>query len=352
MKTIAEGGVLPRTGTVSFEDDGTQSVWATLLGPPTSGFDSLSILPLGVFVRLDVTSRDWKEWHIAGWFYHMKMYDSTDAFRDAIFSPGFEKPPPNVDGTWTSTDKRGHPLPMDELPPPIPASEGKKRFTIDEKEGFASWMDFTFFMVSSTDQGLALFDIKYKGERVIYELALQEALAHYAGADPVQSETVYFDSQGGLGRTMVPLTKGFDCPSYATYLNATWTSTAGVTTVPNAICLFEFDNGYPIRRHSAPTYTSVAKNIMFTVRTISTVGNYDYLFDYNFFLDGAIEVTARASGYISAAYYLDNEEYGFRIHDYLSGSLHDHVMTFKVDFDILGEKNSFQKVEIVPATVE
>ena len=124
--------------------------------------------------------------------------------------------------------------------------------------------------------------------------------------------------------------------------------------IPNAICLFEADTNYPLRRHAAvaQNYTSVAKNIAFTIRWIATVGNYDYLFDYNFFYDGAIEVSVRASGYISTAYFDGNDDYGFRIHDFLSGSLHDHVMTFKADLDIFGESNSVQRVEIVPATVE
>lgn len=124
--------------------------------------------------------------------------------------------------------------------------------------------------------------------------------------------------------------------------------------VPNAICMFEADTNYPIRRHfgAAQNYTSVARNIAFTVRWIATVGNYDYLFDYTFFYDGAIEVSVRASGYISAAYIAENDDYGFKIHDQLSGALHDHVMTFKVDLDILGRENSVQKVEVVPATVE
>ncbi|KAF2685041.1 amine oxidase catalytic domain-containing protein [Lentithecium fluviatile CBS 122367] len=352
--TILEGGVLPRTGTVEFDDNGNQILWATLLGPSTTGFDSVSALPLGVFVRLDVTSRDWQEWSITAWYSQGKLYDSTDAFREAVFSSNFEKPPPNLDGPWMSTDKQGESLPLDDLPPPITVSEGKKRFSVDMGEQYVSWMDFGFFLSTSTDQGLSLFAIHYKGTKIIYELALQEALAHYAGADPAQSETLYFDSQGGMGRTMVPLVKGYDCPIYATFLNATWTSSSGATTVPNSICLFEADANYPIRRHHAiaQEYTSVARNIVFTVRWISTVGNYDYLFDYNFYYDGSIEISVRASGYISAAYFAGNEEYGFKIHDFLSGSLHDHVMNFKVDMDILGEMNSVQKVEIVSAAVE
>ncbi|KAJ4293307.1 hypothetical protein N0V90_008589 [Kalmusia sp. IMI 367209] len=320
--TILEGGVAPRLGNIFWEEDGTQTVWATLLGASISGFDSNTILPLGVFFHLD----------------------NTTTFREAVFSPDFDKPKPNVDGAWTSTDKKGD-LPLDDLPPPITVSEGKKRFSIDAKENFVSWMDFQFYLATSPDQGLSLFDIRYKDQRIIYELALQEALAHYAGSDPQQSETLYFDTFGGMGDAMVSLVKGYDCPSHATYVDA---------TVPNAICLFEADANFPIRRHFAlnQNYTSVARNIVFTVRSISTVGNYDYLFDYNFFYDGSIEVSVRASGYISGAYYAGNDDYGFQIHDFLSGSLHDHVMTFKVDLDVLGQKNSVQKVEIVPATVE
>jgi primary-amine oxidase len=353
-QTILEGGVGPRTGTVEFDPNGHETVWISLLGPPTAIFDSISILPLGVFLRLDVTSRNWEDWRITAWYSQGVLYDDTDSFREAVFAPGFEKPPANVDGTWTSTDQQGDPLPLDDLPPPLTFSEGKKRFSVDAEEGYISWMDFSFFLSTSTDQGLSLFDIQYKGKRIVYELALQEALAHYAGADPAQSETLYFDSQGGMGRTMVSLVKGYDCPGHATYLNASWTDATGSNTTPDSICLYEADANYPIRRHHAISqeYTSAARNIVFTVRWIATVGNYDYLFDYNFFYDGSFEISVRASGYISAAYFAGNEEYGFKIHDFLSGSLHDHVMNFKVDLDILGEKNSVQKVEVVSAAVE
>ncbi|KAL1593838.1 hypothetical protein SLS60_010571 [Paraconiothyrium brasiliense] len=289
--------------------------------------------PLGVFFQVHLAGPRWQDWKVTSWYYRGEYYKSTKGFEDAIYASTFEKPVPNVDGAWTSTDKHGE-LPLDGLPPPITVSEGSRRFTIDAKEEFVSWMDFRFYMTTSPELGLALFDIHFQDKRIIYELALQEALAHYAGSDPVLSETLYFDSFGGMGNSMVSLVKGYDCPSHATYLDA---------AVPNAICLFEADTNYPIRRHFAfaQNYTSVARNVVFTVRWIATVGNYDYLFDYNFFYDGSIEVSVRASGYISAAYFAENDDYGFKIHDSLSGALHDHVMTFKVDL-----------VEVVPATVE
>ncbi|KAF2742211.1 amine oxidase catalytic domain-containing protein [Sporormia fimetaria CBS 119925] len=346
--TIAEGGVNLRTQFPLVTEGKKTLAWLEFLGMPTSEFDGPTVLPLGVSVQLDTTNRDPLEWVATGWFCMGVFYSSTEKFRKAVFSPGFKKPPPNVDGPWLSLDQRGDVLPFDDLPPPVPVSPGKKRFTIDAEENHVSWMDFSFFIAHTRSTGVNLFDIQYKGKRVIYELALQEALSQYAGSDPFQAQTNFFDTLGGMGAALVPLVKGYDCPTYATYINATIAVGGQYTEKPGTICLFEYDAGFPIRRHFNPAgYTSAAKNIYFTVRFVCTVGNYDYMFDYQFFLDGSIEVHVRASGYISAAYFANNEDYGFHIHDFLSGSMHDHVITFKADLDILGTENSVQKVEFV-----
>ncbi|KAF2105655.1 copper amine oxidase [Lophiotrema nucula] len=351
--TLADGGVGLRIAIPFWEEEGQLIGWGGFTGSPTTDFDSTTLLPLGVFVRLNFVGRNYTEWDATGWYCQGKFYDSTKEFRAAVFSASFNKPQPNSDGPWTSTDRRGDPLPLDELPPPAQVSQGSKRFKVDEKENYVSWMDFGFFLTVASDTGLSLFDINYKGKRIIYELGLQEALTHYAGYDPWSSQTTFLDTVEGLGATLVPLVKGYDCPSYATYLNATYTQGASVVTQADTICIFESDPAYPIRRHAAVgRYVSVAKNTVFIVRTISTVGNYDFMIEYSFFLDGSVEVSVRASGYISATYWEGSEDYGFHIHDFLSGSMHDHVLTFKADFDILGEKNSVQKVEFVPETVQ
>lgn len=98
---------------------------------------------------------------------------------------------------------------------------------------------------------------------------------------------------------------GYDCPTYASYLNITLegggygstrdingrTPNFGDCSIPAdymvlphpAICLFEFNADYSIQRHSSQSNT---KNTYFVVRTISTVGNYDYSFSYEFYMDG------------------------------------------------------------------
>ena len=200
---------------------------------------------------------------------------------------------------------------------------------------------------------MQLHNIKYKGERIVYELGLQEAVAHYASrTDPFQASNAYLDSEYGFGETTFQLVSGFDCPAYAAYLNTSFYAGETSHTHPNSICLFEFDTAYPIQRHTAAPYVSVTKNIMFIVRSVATVGNYDYVFDYEFYLDGSIRTTVRASGYIQSSFWTTNmtNADGFHIHDHLAGSMHDHVLNFKLDLDVAGTANSVVKSALVPVT--
>lgn len=74
------------------------------------------------------------------------------------------------------------------------------------------------------------------------------------------------------------------------------------------------------------------------------------MFSYTFFLDGSLSVEVRASGYIQSAFFANNQDYGYQIQDALSGSMHDHVLNFKADFDILGTANSVQLMRNTPVT--
>ena len=69
---------------------------------------------------------------------------------------------------------------------------------------------------------MKLFDVKFQGQRILYELGLQEAIAHYAGNDPVQSGTSYMDTYYGFGPYAFSQIPGYDMPGYAYCLNTTF----------------------------------------------------------------------------------------------------------------------------------
>src|ERR1700735_3469456 len=120
---------------------------------------------------------------------------------------------------------------------------------------------------------------------------MQEALAIYASNDPLRAQTYYLDTTiGGFGETAQKLVPGWDCPESASYIDTPY--------IQGGICIFEHDAGFPLSRHSGQGYFTVIKNNILVLRPVSTLGNYDYIVEYQFFYDGSIEVTVRASGYI------------------------------------------------------
>jgi primary-amine oxidase len=73
----------------------------------------------------------------------------------------------------------------------------------------------------------------------------------------------------------------------------------------------------------------------------------DYMFDYGFHMDGSLEVSVRASGYLQSSFYYPTQgKWGPRIQQATQGSLHDHIITFKGDFDVVGTGNSLQVSEL------
>ncbi|PHH73301.1 hypothetical protein CDD82_5550 [Ophiocordyceps australis] len=324
--------------------------WDTFWAVPTTHSDSMSLLPQGLYIKSDVTGRDPSKWKVEGFLYNDVFYASEQEFRRAFNSQDFVRLPGNDDGSWTSTDPQGPSPPLDRVQPPVQVTPKGARYSVDDKANYIGWLGWTFYLRVDYSTGLALHDVRHKNERILYELAMQEALAHYAGNDPVTSGAAFLDSLYSFAKRSRTLIPGYDCPAGATYLNISYFEQDAVTKNVNSICLFEADTDYPLSRHTATRYVTAAKNIKFVVRWIATVYNYDYLFSYEFYLDGSMQIKVQASGYIYSAFATNSTSYGYRIHNQLSSAPHDHVLNFKADFDILGRQNSLQLAEFVPVT--
>lgn len=71
-----------------------------------------------------------------------------------------------------------------------------------------------------------------------------------------------------------------------------------------------------------------------------------------FYRDGTIEIVVKASGYIQSAFHASNQDFGYKIRDGLSGSMHTHVLTFALDLDILGVANTLLNHRLVADRVD
>lgn len=164
---------------------------------------------------------------------------------------------------------------MDELQPPVQILPQGVRHSIDDDEKYVQWLDWTFYVGIDHSTGVGLFDVRHKDNRILYQLAMQEAVAHYTGNDPVNSGIAYLDTYDGFAANSRPLIPGYDCPSHASYMNISFFSQDKVLTNVNSICLFESDTDHPIARHTASGYVAATKNIKFVLRWIANIRNYD-----------------------------------------------------------------------------
>lgn len=254
---------------------GGMTLWFQMYRPGLSS-GARTLLPQGIYIKVDAASRDISEWKAEQYYYNGILYDDEHAFRAAMEEPDFQHTPPNFDGPWTDTEDYDSQPDGRELPPPVTIQPYGPRYKLDKEQQFVSWFGFTFYITTAQSTGVSLFDIKFKGERVVYELGLQEALAHYAGDDPMQGGLEFMDSFFGMGKNMFELVPGYDCPAYADYLDVQWHQLHKTHTLPNSVCIFEFTADYLLSRHTAQYSVTASRNTFLTVRSVSTVGNYDY----------------------------------------------------------------------------
>ncbi|KAK1335251.1 hypothetical protein QTO34_004835 [Cnephaeus nilssonii] len=79
------------------------------------------------------------------------------------------------------------------------------------------------------------------------------------------------------------------------------------------------------------------------LRTMSTVYNYDYIWDFIFYPNGVMEAKMHATGYVHATFYTpEGLRHGTRLHTHLIGNMHTHLLHYRVDLDVAGTRNSFQ----------
>lgn len=212
--------------------------------------------------------------------YNHQVFTSVDDFLSAYNNGTLirlpKRPDQSFDRSWSTRNRpQGtQARPLDHLPGPRSVSFAGLRFRVDFARQWISWMGWGFYLGFDRDMGLSLWDIRFRGERIIYQLAPQDALAQYAGNDPVQTTTAWLDRYFGMGYMTRSLMPGYDCPHEAVYLPATTYTPAGATTQKNAICIFEMDTGRPLTRHMGylKGEFGAVKGYVLVVRAISTVG--------------------------------------------------------------------------------
>ncbi|KAL4233707.1 tryptamine:oxygen oxidoreductase (deaminating) [Mactra antiquata] len=317
--------------------------------------------PYDFLILLDVTSTKWEEYLIDSVYYGGQKFSSLNELKIRYESGAIKKTripyPVNDRNLYSSMNRRGKLFPEVPLPPPREFEPMGKRYSINGRH--IRYMNWDFDVRLSSTYGPQLFDIKHGDKRIVYELSLQDIAVFYSADSPAVRFADYVDSIGSIGSKVRSLVPGADCPTHSTFLSADHFTEYKNDPfhVERAFCVFEHNTGKPLRRHLTSSdgknkfYEGMADTVL-TIRTIATILNYDYIIDFTFHQNGAVEVTATSTGYIvTTNHFLPEEDYGFRLRDQLIGNLHFHLFNFKVDMDIHGTSNRFETIEVVPVEV-
>ncbi|XP_068606300.1 retina-specific copper amine oxidase [Brachionichthys hirsutus] len=312
--------------------------------------NGMYIHPVGFEVLLDHKSLNESDWRVTRVFYNGQYFNSVEELSVKYDAGAVKKIVYRESADYDSLKPRNKPL---QLGPQLYQAEGN-RFSVSNNH--VLYLDWSFAFGLSSLTGMRAFDVRFKGERMIYELSVQEAMSVYGSATPGMIMTKFLDSSIGIGRFAHELVRGVDCPHGATYVDThRYIDTKAPMRFRNSICIFEHNTGQPLRRHFSDffhrSYGGMVNSAL-VFRTITAIGNYDYMWDFVFYQSGSVEAKVHATGFIASSYLVDGAlKYGHQVADKVLGNIHTHFINFKVDLDVSGVKNVFQTKDMEYANV-
>jgi primary-amine oxidase len=256
----------------------------------------------------------------------------------------------------------------------VPVNDGNHNFTGDSASEArpdtthfrvagheVSWGNWRFHVRLDGRVGsvvsLARWDDAGRIRSVLYQGYISEMFVPYMDPDYGWYSRTYFDTgEYGAGVLATPLKPGIDCPATARFLPAVLSDDRGEPfTTPNALCIFERKLGEPQWRHAEVINGTYAgrPGVELVVRMATTIGNYDYLYDWVFNQAAEIEVRVGATGIVAlkgvpsqrmadSTAQADTRT-GRLVAPGLVAVNHDHYFNFRLDLDVDGPENSYRR---------
>jgi primary-amine oxidase len=245
--------------------------------------------------------------------------------------------------------------PMDAGAPPDFSVEGSR----------VRWKKWSFHYRMDRRVGLIVSLVRYDdaGRRrlVLYRGSIAEMFVPYMDDDPAWSFRSWLDvGEYGFGWLSSPLVAGTDCPADAVMLDATLPDDKGQPRAARTVaCLFERDTGRPLWRHAeseSKLYAGRPASEL-VLRSIPSVGNYDYVIDWVLTEAGTIRVDVGATGIdavkgVAAGTMRDptaamDAASGMLVAPNLVAVNHDHFLSFRFDVDIDAAANTLMRQRLV-----
>lgn len=151
--------------------DGTKSIiWSPFRRLGIEPWDQ----PSDLYVQFDISGTDASLWKALKVVYNLQVYNNVTDFVSAWETGKVTKtPPPATNIDFLFKNKTGTDRALESRLAPTVLSLDGNRFKVDKQNQYVEYLGWTFYMRFDYDVGVQFYDIKFKGERIMYELSLQ-----------------------------------------------------------------------------------------------------------------------------------------------------------------------------------
>ncbi|XPP26367.1 MAG: primary-amine oxidase [Leucobacter sp.] len=218
------------------------------------------------------------------------------------------------------------------------------------------WENWKLHVGFNSREGLVLSNITWRdGDEdrpVLTRASVPEMVVPYGDVDETRYWVSYFDAgEYLLGRNANPLSLGCDCLGVIHYFDGFVNDDLGnPVKLDQVICMHEEDYGIQWKHTDLEGKPDTRRSRRLVISYFATVGNYDYGFFWYFYLDGSIQVEAKATGVVFAGAGIPGAPNAFNTEmaPGLLAPVHQHIFSARLDVAVDGEDNTLHEIEAVP----
>jgi len=211
------------------------------------------------------------------------------------------------------------------------------------------WENWSMRVSFNAREGLVLHDVAFDDRSVLSRASVPEMVVPYGDTAPGRFWISYFDAgEYLLGKNANHLELGCDCLGVIRYLDGYVADDHGnPVRIPNVVCMHEEDYGILWKHTDLAGRSDVRRSRRFVISYFSTIGNYDYGFYWHFYLDGSIEVVAKATGIVFAGAGEPGvrQKHATELAPGVFAPVHQHLFCARLDVAIDGDENRLFEID-------